>query len=940
MDPEGILEDSAAIAKENEETEVNFAPARCLPGELLHVKGHPAELDKSEDGGGKDRELHLSPEELCVHINEMELRGLIEPAAWLVDFLPRQRGAFAGLSSSSFQSQECRSLPPQVFGLLLQLRPLLHQQAFAAAAQLLRSPEDAEIRSCMQRNALLAFLHFYCSTMAHAQREASSLTGCDLRSFAQNHRSTSLPCLLPTRSPSVLETLAADLTLWLSASHRRRISSSSSSSSASSSCSASSRSASSRSSSLSCSSFASSSFSQRERWGTQVSARTDPGEAQETAGYRREKTHCAAGRATEASTFDVEEDGQQKIHQAPVAAVAENSDLERGESYLWWLLAVVRRAQSQPLAAFCAFLKSLRMNVFNFACWRDFADLVAFLCFGGAETLALFASESVSFDACPERFAASAAEDVHEPEAALWRDSRRGSSRQQRGRPDRPEERREGSGGREEREESEEREVREEKEEREERKGASGCDFRDGTCRRLQEESDSDFEEDDELVHALNEAAGARVLSSREKLAVAWMFEWASSPAAPFYEEFLRALSLSRHFMTRVGFALVCMRTKKFAEAAREYHRLALTFPDVPHLYAQLAKCSYEMKSYSHSLKFFNAFHKLAPYRLNYVDDLSHIYCMRNDVEALGNLTQMCFNVDPHAPETLCVLGNFLSAQDDRAGAIRAFKRAARLAPHLVSAWVALGHAHVEARDVVSAVHAYEAATRADAGDCRGWAGLGQVYALCGNWYLGVRFFHKACCVRPTEPRLWTHLGDGLARLGRGEEAIRAYEQAWFWLPQIETATRLFRCYHDRDAAWGVVASPEGAQWAFAVTERFLLQEIPRASTGRGEALLAVFGAPWHDLFSSPSLHSAYSRTNPKPPSEVTPRPHDLFLLASVFRGAPEDILDSLLYLACFSRLQRDVRTAHQLITIGQRIGGTYGEEIVQTLRGDGTAFL
>ncbi|KFH09396.1 tetratricopeptide repeat protein [Toxoplasma gondii MAS] len=281
-----------------------------------------------------------------------------------------------------------------------------------------------------------------------------------------------------------------------------------------------------------------------------------------------------------------------------------------------------------------------------------------------------------------------------------------------------------------------------------------------------------------------------------------------------------------------------------------------------------------------------------------------------------------CFSVDPHAPQTLCVLGNFLSAQDDRPGAIRAFKRAARLAPHLVSAWVALGHAQVESRDLASAVHAYEAATRADAGDCRGWAGLGQVYALCGNWYLGVRFFHKACCARPTEPRLWTHLGDGLARLGRGEEAIRAYEQAWFWLPQIETATRLFRCYHDRDAAWGVAASPEGAHWAFAVTERFLSQEIPRSSSGRGEALLAVFRAPWHDLFSSPSLHSAYSRTNAKPPSEVASRHHDLVLLASVFRGAPEDILDSLLYLACFSRLQRDVRTAQQLITIGQRIGG------------------
>nr|CCA30139.1 hypothetical protein, conserved [Neospora caninum Liverpool]CEL71377.1 TPA: hypothetical protein, conserved [Neospora caninum Liverpool] len=340
MDPQGILEDPTAPTKAND-AQGDFPSVCCSPRAPGPSGRKGLHGEREKRGHISNTECFLiSTEELCMHIHEMELRGLVEPAAWLVDFLPRDRAAFAGLASPSshLQPRECDSLPPQVFG------------AFAAAEQLLRAPaEDPEVRECMQRSPLLAFLHFYSSTMAHAQREASSLTGCGLRSFAQNRRSTSLPFLLPKGNPSVLENLAFDLTSWLSASQKRRKirQASSSSASAPSSCCSSSVSAS--FSSVPVSSVPSSRrLSHTENWATPVSLRSRSDEADCGEGKRREKAEAAETRATDAPTCAVDEKSEHGMHRiSQAASEAVNlekdklaRDIERGESYLWWLLAV------------------------------------------------------------------------------------------------------------------------------------------------------------------------------------------------------------------------------------------------------------------------------------------------------------------------------------------------------------------------------------------------------------------------------------------------------------------------------------------------------------------------------------------------------------------------------------------------------------------------
>ncbi|PFH32490.1 tetratricopeptide repeat-containing protein [Besnoitia besnoiti] len=817
MAPAGFGEAPAAPPGQTAEPCGPWAPLSSwrASGDLLqHGKCETEEdIRKTEgdaDAEEEEEDLRTSPEEVCTLIQELELRGLNEPAAWLVDFLPRHRAAFAGSGcpSAFLQPRECGDLPPQAFALLLQLRPLLQRQAFAAAECLLRaSVEDSAIRVCVLENSLLAFLHFFLTFKTRASCPGAPSAACRDEPLAQASLSSRsrgdadpeslFSSLVPGSRHAVLETLASDLTSWLSASPRLSPSSSG--------------------------------------------------------------TSCSPSLSR---------------------------SQQRGESYLWWLLGVVRRAQNDLSLAFYAFLRSLRANPLNIACWRDFASLVAALRFGGAESLASFSS--------PEpRTRAGFHEGKSRADGAASLNSQRADAART--------------------------DAGEALDSEKAARGARAASllqrsFTEGVP--SEDDGDSDFDEDDELVHALEEASGGKALLEGEKAAVAWVGGWASSASARAYSSFLRDLALPQHFMTRVGYALVCMHTQRHAEAAKHYHKLALAFPDVPYLYAQLAKCSYELKSYSYSLKFFSALHKLAPHRLDYADDLSHIYFMRKEAEALGQLTQKCFSIDPHAPQTLCVLGNFLSAKGDHRGSIRSFKQATKLAPRLVSAWVALGHAFVEAREVVPAVRAYEAATRADPGDCRGWSGLAQVYALLGNWSLGVAFFQKACDARPTEPRLWIHLGDGLARLGRDEEAIRAYEQAWFCAPQIETATRLFRCFQDRDSAWGVAASTEGAQWAFAVVERFLLRP-----NGSSEAA-SVFRMAWSPLLSSPPLLAL-------PPQRAP------VILAVSLRGAPDDVLDCLLYLAYFSRLCRDATTAQQLLAIGRDIGGPQGEEIVQLLGAD-----
>ncbi|PHJ19636.1 tetratricopeptide repeat-containing protein, partial [Cystoisospora suis] len=924
-----------------------------------------------DNEGWHGKQLFSSEELVLTNIQEMELRGLADSAAWLTGLLPRTAFPCHFSSSSLLRPAELDDLSPPALWLAIQLRPLLQRRAYAAAHHLIEtSAGHPEIREALFQNPLLLFLRIYVALKNRALRAP----GC-LSALSSNKSLHGEADGLPTSESSSLMLdglytehmdipglagLAGELTAYLSSSRMHKPSSR-------------------RTSKLlrHCQHSCGGAPQEESESGvrTPESGHAKPQVPTEETGsingcesrlrqmgdYDMQAVDCDGRTEDPGRIKDSTDHALERKNEASTG-----SQEKRAQSYIWWLLGIVKRAQGQGGGALLALLNSLRLNIFNMSCWHDLVSLILSMrfgdlqqdfplpCFSGEDShlwRSIMPSENrldkggdrttqqedeVVFDSNSQLDTSSGSSEVsvHSSDEGVSRGlgHSKGGEGEKKHR-----------GGQEgddtvvppqdsfllfQREKH--RKCRGSLQRSTARRKTAGnlfrCSLSGGSPSRRAcgdegggEDAFSDFEEDEELVYALEEASGGKKFLQEEKAARAWIFAQLTATGStrgsneefPF-EFFLLSLRLPSHYMTRFGYALLCMHANRYAEAASHYRILSETFPRSPYIYAQLAKCSYETKSYSYSLKFFDILHSLSPYSLDYVEDLSHIYFMRKQREELGELVKKCYAVDPESSQTLCVLGNFLSAHGDHPSAVRAFKRATLLAPNRVSLWVALGHAYTESRNVLEALQAYESATEVNPADCRGWTGLGQLYALLDNLPMAIHFFQKACDTRPTEPRLWTHLGDVLTKAGRDEESLHAFEKAWLLSPQYDTALRLFHGYQIRDGRWGLGMSEETARWAFQLVDRYFVKALLHGGKERETHLqssensdaLDAFRLPWDAFFSKthqPPPSSSFSSSSSSGKLQYVKR------LADCLRYDKEDtplgdVFDALLYLSKVSK--------------------------------------
>ncbi|OEH76122.1 hypothetical protein cyc_02693 [Cyclospora cayetanensis] len=125
-------------------------------------------------------------------------------------------------------------------------------------------------------------------------------------------------------------------------------------------------------------------------------------------------------------------------------------------------------------------------------------------------------------------------------------------------------------------------------------------------------------------------------------------------PAAGVYGEFF--------------FAVFCLRTNRFADAAAELAHLSVAFPKCPLILAQLAKCSCELGDESRALEFFSLLGELNPSRLDFVSDFARLLVARQDLQGLQRLAERCQEVSPGSFGTLLVsahLARFGGSQEE-----------------------------------------------------------------------------------------------------------------------------------------------------------------------------------------------------------------------------------------------------------------------------------
>jgi len=144
----------------------------------------------------------------------------------------------------------------------------------------------------------------------------------------------------------------------------------------------------------------------------------------------------------------------------------------------------------------------------------------------------------------------------------------------------------------------------------------------------------------------------------------------------------------------------------------------------------------------------------------------------------LAFIAQVATSTDRFRPETCLAVGNYFAKRSEHEKAIVYFRRALTLDRSYQAAWTLMGHEYLELRNTHAAVECYRRAIDINRKDFRAWYGLGQAYELLEMHLYSLFYFQRATALSPPDPKMWVAMGQCLDKLGRWQQAIKAYKRA------------------------------------------------------------------------------------------------------------------------------------------------------------------
>lgn len=144
----------------------------------------------------------------------------------------------------------------------------------------------------------------------------------------------------------------------------------------------------------------------------------------------------------------------------------------------------------------------------------------------------------------------------------------------------------------------------------------------------------------------------------------------------------------------------------------------------------------------------------------------------------LAFIAQVATSTDRFRPETCLAVGNYFAKRSEHEKAIVYFRRALTLDRSYQAAWTLMGHEYLELRNTHAAVECYRRAIDINRKDFRAWYGLGQAYELLEMHLYSLYYFQRATALSPPDPKMWVAMGQCLDKLGRWQQAIKAYKRA------------------------------------------------------------------------------------------------------------------------------------------------------------------
>ncbi|PWN21088.1 TPR-like protein [Microstroma glucosiphilum] len=220
------------------------------------------------------------------------------------------------------------------------------------------------------------------------------------------------------------------------------------------------------------------------------------------------------------------------------------------------------------------------------------------------------------------------------------------------------------------------------------------------------------------------------------------------------------------------------------AEASKEPERNALRverlleiFPSNAGLWISLAVGRYMQQEFDLSIEAFQQAFDLDPFRLEGLADYSNALFLLDKGDQLAHLAHTTSEWGAETAEVCCVVGNHFYYQSDHTRAIEAFKRAIRLDPTCIAAWILLGHTFLEIKNSGAAGEMYRRAIDLNPRDYRPWHGLGKVYELLDSHTFATHYYLKAAGIAPFTGTIWQSLAMTYGKLNRHREAVSAYRR-------------------------------------------------------------------------------------------------------------------------------------------------------------------
>ena len=215
----------------------------------------------------------------------------------------------------------------------------------------------------------------------------------------------------------------------------------------------------------------------------------------------------------------------------------------------------------------------------------------------------------------------------------------------------------------------------------------------------------------------------------------------------------------------------------RFQEAIPEFERAIQLQPALPLAHKKLGKALIAVGRGAEADEALKTYIDSDPDRVAIVEGVE--LQKAGDIEEAANKFLGVLKRNPDSVNAMRHLAVLYWQESERLDDAEALlRRATKLAPQYLGAWITLGSLLMERHKVVDAIDALEEATEVEPMNAEAWAGLGNAYARAMYPEKAVRAFKRSIKLNPNVPRVHSAYGYELKTLGDQDSALREFRIA------------------------------------------------------------------------------------------------------------------------------------------------------------------